>query len=384
MTHATAADLIERARTLSERIDVKPGPGREKDHCDALVAAMRADGLFAVSVPARLGGPGLDVADIAAIAYQVARQSGSAGLLYAMHASQAYSLTTHATGDWFDELQRQMLAEQLVIASGTSEKGPGGDILTSICETEPLSDGRIRLVKESPNISYIDHADLILATANHTPAGGRRKQVLIAGTVDRDAFEPGRDMALMGMKGLLNRPWKFTLEFPAEAVFAADFGAVARQTMTPSIQIFWAAVWSGIAWNALDKARRFVAEEVKPGSEVEGVMQYELTRLIDRHHMMNAMIREAIAAYEDRGAARDMGFGLSARINRVKVNCSELAVSICTGALGLIGLRGYALGGPYALAEPIADILSGPIMVSNYRLTMNTAKIERFVDESLF
>lgn len=380
-----ARDFIGRAASLSQRIAVKPGPGREREYCDALIAEMRRSELLAVSVPARLGGPGLDVAAIAAITHEIARQSGSAGLVYAMHMSQAYSLNVHAPATpWFDDLQRRMLADQLLIASGTSEKGPGGDILTSLCATEPDDDGRLKVAKESPNISYVDHADLILVTANHTREGGRRKQVLIAAEVDRAAFEMGRDTALLGMRGILNGPWKFTIRFAPDAIFKADFGAIARQTMTPSIQIFWAALWSGIVWTALDRTRRFVAAEIDPASETGQVVQYELTRLIDRHHMMNAMIRQAVAAYETREQARDMGFGLSAQINRLKVNCSELAVSICVDALALVGLRGYATGGPYSLAEPLADILSGPIMVSNYRLSMNTAKIERFVEERLY
>lgn len=383
-TRPDPEDYLALARTLSDRIEVKPGPGRERAHCDALIAEMRASRLLAVCVPERLGGPGLDVGQIAAITHEIARQSGSAGLVYAMHMSQALSLSVHASGDWFDALQRRMLEDQLLIASGTSEKGPGGDILTSICQTETAGDGSLTVVKESPNISYIDHADLILVTANHTPPGGRRKQVLIAAEVDREAFEPGRDTSFMGMRGILNRPWKFTIRFAPEAILPADFGAVARQTMTPSIQIFWAALWSGIAWTALDRAKRFVTTEIPADAEIAPVAAHELTRLIDRHHMMNTMIRSAISAYESRGEARDMGFGLSAQINRIKVNCSELGVGICTGALALIGIRGYALSGPYTLADTISDMLSGPIMVSNFRLTLNTARIERFVDEALF
>lgn len=384
MTTPAAAPFLEAARTLRERVSEKPGPGREKAYCDAIVALMREDGLFAVSVSEKLGGAGLEVADIAAITHEVARQSSEAGLLYAMHMSQAYSLSTHAEGPWFDALQKRMLAEQLIFASGTSEKGPGGDILSSICETDIQPDGSLVVVKESPNISYINHADIILVTANHKPEGGRRKQVLIAADVERDKFEPQREVDFLGMRGMVNRPWKFTITTPPEAVFSADFGAIARQTMTPSIQIFWAALWSGIVWTALDKAKRFVTNEISPGSDIEPVAQYELTRLVDKHHMMNAMIQSAVAAYETRQEARDLGFGLSAQINRIKVNCSELAVEICMGALNLIGVRGYAMGGPYAVAPAIADILSGPVMVSNYRLAMNTAKIERFVDESLY
>lgn len=379
----SADDFVARASALSEAVNVPPGPDHQKAHCDAMVAAMREAELFAVSVPARLGGADLGVRDIAHITHEIATQSGSAGLLYAMHMSQALSLTTHAAGPWFDALMKRMLAEQMVIASGTSEKGPGGDILTSICETETLDDGRLRVVKESPNISYIDHADLILVTANHR-MGKRRKQVLIAAEVDRERFESVRTLSLMGMNGLLNAPWRFTVECPEDAVFAADFGAVARQTMTPSIQIFWAALWSGIVHGILDKTRRFVTEVTDPATPAGALAARDLTQLVERHHIMNTVIRNAIQAFEARGAATDMGFGLSAAINRVKTVCSEEAVAIAMGALALTGIRGYATGGPYSLAEPIADLMSGPIMVSNTRLRLNTAQIERFVEERLF
>jgi len=379
-----ARTYVERAASLSDRIAVKPGPGREKAHCDALLAEMRRSGLMAVGVPRRLGGPELDLDTIAVITHEIARQSGSAGLAYAMHMSQALSLAAHAPATpWFDALQRRVLADQLLIASGTSEKGPGGDIFTSICCTEAEGENGLRLRKESPNISYVDHADLILVTANHHPPGGRSQQVLIAAEVDRSAFEMGRETTLLGMRGILNGPWSFTVRFPSEAIFPGGFGAIARQTMTPVIHILWSALWSGIVWTALDRTRRFLAAETDPAGEMPAVTRYELTRLVDRHHMMNAMIRQAIAAFAARDRAGDMGFGLAAQINRLKVNGSELAVSIVVDALGLVGLRGYATVGPYSLAEPLADILSGPIMVSNYRLSMNTAKIERFVDERL-
>lgn len=374
---------IELARTLTERSGAKPGPGREKEYADVLLAQMRKDKLLSVSVSERLGGPGLEVEDIARITFEISRQSGSAGLTYAMHMSQAYSVTTHGEGPFFDALQKRMIDEQLLIASGTSEKGPGGDILTSLCQIDTGPDGRMFVVKESPNTSYVDHAGLILVTANRVNEKGRKKQVLIVGDVVLNQFEPARATGFLGMQGILNRPYKFRINFDEDAIFSTDFAAVARQTMTPSIQIFWAAMWSGLAWSMVSKAKTYVSKELAPEAETTLVVQHELTRIVDLHHTMNAMIRDAIRAYQTRGAAQDMGFGLSAQINRLKVNCSEILNEIGQRSLGIIGIRGYATGGPYTLAEPIADAMSAPIMVSNFRLTMNTAKIERFVDERL-
>ena len=373
-----ATPFLDAARALSQNSGAKPGTG--KAYTDALLAQMRRDKLLSVGVLPAHGGPGLALADIARITFEIARQDGSAGLIYAMHTSQALSLAHHGTGPYFDALRARMVRDQLLIASGTSEKGPGGDILTSLCEVEDAPAGQLQITKESPNISYIDHADLILVTAMSTNDKGRRTQVLVAAKVDRDHFSAPFQASFLGMSGILNCPWKFTVTYPPEATFDASFATIARQTMTPTIQVLWAALWSGIAHHALAKAREFVARELAPDDPATHMVRNDLTRLIGKHHMLNALISEAIRAY-DAGNVADMGFALSARINRLKVEASDLAVQICQCALQIIGIRGYATGGPYSVATPLADILSAPIMVSNYRLSLNTMKIENYVDE---
>jgi acyl-CoA dehydrogenase len=363
---------------------------------------MRADRLLAVVVPAEFGGPGLGVGATARIVFHVARVSGSAGLIYAMHMSQALSVVRHGRGAFFEDFQRRMVQDQILIASGTSEKGVGGDIFGSICSVEEAAaggDGLLAVTKESPNISYVDHAGALLVSANRPTtksptAKGRRRQVLIVAEAGRTAFSASREAQFLGMRGILNKPWDFTARFPEAAIFAQDFPAIARATMTPSIQIFWAALWSGIAWTVLDRTKRFVGQELPEEGEVTPVMRHELTRLINRHYVMNALIRDAIAEYDAASApanasadasraAQGLGFGLATRINRLKIVTSECLNEICQGAIGIGGIRGYATDGPYSLAEPLADALSAPIMVSNFRLAMNTAKLESLVDETL-
>ena len=52
-------------------------------------------------------------------------------------------------------------------------------------------------------------------------------------------------------------------------------------------------------------------------------------------------------------------------------------------ALRLIGIRGYATAKLYLVAEAVADALSVRTMVSNTRLRMNIAAIEKIVEERL-
>lgn len=380
----SAPDYLALATALTAKVAMKRRPGDEKTFADALLAQIKADRLLSVVVGPDHGGPGLGLADTARITERIARQSGSAGLIYAMHMSQALSVVHHGRGPFFDALQRRMVADQLLIASGTSEKGPGGDIFTSIATVTRGDDGRISGQKESPNISYLDHAGLILLTANMANDKGKLRQVLIALDITDTAITVPYPSGFLGMRGILNQPVVADFSAPSDAVFPDLFALIARRTMTPTIQILWAALWSGIAAGVIEKARLFVEREIGADVELATIGRHDLTALINRHSEMNALIREAIAGYEGGASgAASIGFGPAAQINRLKICASDALVAICIGALRLIGIRGYAVSGPYSVAEAVADALSAPIMVSNTRLMMNTAAIEKFVEQRL-
>jgi acyl-CoA dehydrogenase len=194
------------------------------------------------------------------------------------------------------------------------------------------------------------------------------------------ALRPGRETGFLGMRGMLNRSYGFTARFGEAAIFDEPYPLIARATMTPTIHILWAALWSGMAAEALDRSRRFVAEEADEATAP--ALSLELTRLGDLHHAMNALIRDAIADQE-RPESVAVGIAATARIKRLKLLASNMVVEICIGAIKLIGLRAYALGGPYSLATLLRDALSAPIMVSNHRLATANAGIERFIEEEL-
>ncbi len=381
-------DFLARAEILIDPGSARRQPGDEKAFADLLLARMRETGLLSAAVPPEFGGPGLGLGAVARITERIARHSGSAGLIYAMHMSQVFSVVRHGSGAFFAALQERMVREQILIASGTSEKGPGGDIFTSLARVTPGPDGRLAGVKESPNISYLDQAGLILLTANMAadaagnPGGGDR-QVLIALDMKDVQVEAPHRAGFLGMRGIVNQPARLTFSAPPEAVFPTPFAPIARRSMTPCIHVLWAAMWSGIAWGAIDKARTFLRQEIAAGGEAEALARHALSRIVNRHATLNALVRAAIQACESDPTRGDIGLGAAARINRLKITGSELLVEICLEALKLIGIRAYAAGGPYSLAEAMADALSAPVMVSNTRLQMNTAAVEGFAEEAL-
>ena len=376
--------FIEASRNLGKLISVENVSGNEKPYTNAVLDAIRNEGLMSVVVPPSMGGPGLDLHSIAKINFNIARVSASAALIYAMHMSQAYCIVQHDNQSaFFDDLQRRMVRDQLLIGSATSEKGVGGDIFGSVCEIAPSADGRILLKKDCPIISYFELCGAVLITAMDKRSGGKPKQVLIAAESKDIEFVQGPEMQLTGLRGIVNRAYELNVRCDPEAIFSEGFVKIQRDTMTPVVNILWATVWSGIAWQAIDRLKRAVAKEGK--SDATSIVAFRMSALIDKHYVMNAIIRDSINEYQKLGRSQDIvkGMSFSARSARLKVVGADLLNDIVRGALDLIGMRGYALDGSYSLSELVRDALSAPLMVSNLRLTLRNSKIERYVDEVL-
>ena len=371
------------SRTLGERLAFERGPGDEKAFTDAILAQLARDRLlWVVAAGEHEEEPPLSLHETAQLTFNIARLSGSAGLIYAMHVSQALSLIRHGgQSPFFKALLSRMVRDQVLVASGTSEKGVGGDIFGSICEVEQAPSGRLSVTKESPNISYLDHAGAILITAMNTAESGEKKQVLIAAERADIELVGGRVAGFLGMRGILNSPWTLKATFDPEAIFPTAYPTIARDTMTPSIHILWASLWSGLASAALDKVKIAIAKTSTSEHEAAEIMGAELSKLADRHYTMNALIRDAAAEFDQGALEGGMGIAHTARVKRLKVVCSDLLTEICLGALGLIGLPGYAEGGPLSLSEILRDAMSARVMISNYRLLASNAKIERYLED---
>jgi acyl-CoA dehydrogenase len=242
---AQTEDPVELSRTLGQRLDLAREPGDEKAFADAILAQLAKDRLLWVVAPNDKGGTPLSIGDTARITFNIARLSGSAGLIYAMHMSQALTIVRHGRGSaFFSDFVQRLAQDQALVASGTSEKGVDGDIFGSICTIEDGLDGVLVVTKESPIISYMDHAGAILVTAMRTQANGRKSQALVAVKTEDIEFQPGPAMSFLGMRGIVNRPFAFTARFREEAIFPETYPVIARATMTPSVHIFWAALWT--------------------------------------------------------------------------------------------------------------------------------------------
>ena len=81
-------------------------------------AAVKAQRLLALLVPAKLGGEGAAVHEVADVCYRLGQTCSSTAMIYAMHQVKVACLVRHARGsEALERLLRRLCAEQLLLAS---------------------------------------------------------------------------------------------------------------------------------------------------------------------------------------------------------------------------------------------------------------------------
>ena len=91
--------------------------------------ALRNARLLSAYVPRQLGGMGLDIVQTARICEALGHYCGSSAMIYAMHSIQVACVVHHAQHEpYFRNYLRQLVDEQRLMASATTEIGTGGDL----------------------------------------------------------------------------------------------------------------------------------------------------------------------------------------------------------------------------------------------------------------
>jgi acyl-CoA dehydrogenase len=138
------------------------------------VRAARAERLLGLLVPRALGGEGASVSDVVDVCYALGRACAATGMIFAMHQIMVAITVRHSRGcEWHQRLLRRLAAEQLLLASSTTEGVGGGNLRESACAVR-VTGGRISLEKNATVISYGAEADAILTTARRSPESAHR------------------------------------------------------------------------------------------------------------------------------------------------------------------------------------------------------------------
>ena len=123
------------------------------------LAALRQHRMLGIMLPVQLGGEGASMGDIVDICYRLGQACASTAMIYAMHQSCVACVLRHGEGnDWHDEFLRRVAAEQLLLASSTTEGNAGGNVRASAAPIETTATG-ISLHRAATVVSYGAEAD---------------------------------------------------------------------------------------------------------------------------------------------------------------------------------------------------------------------------------
>jgi acyl-CoA dehydrogenase len=364
-----AASVAEAAAMDAEAVD------RDARFPQHAIDTARKQRLLGTQIPVEFGGDGASISEVADMCYTLGRACSSTAMIFAMHQTKVACLVGHGAGSaWHETLMRRVAAEQLLLASSTTEGQNGGNIRFSSAAVE-RGGAEISLVRDATVISYGAQADGIVTIARRADDAAGSDQVLLAITRDNYTLEPTLAWETLGMRGTCSAGFKLTFKGSDEQIFPEAYERIHAQTMTPVAHLCWSSVWAGIAAAAVDRAQMFVRKaargaggQMPPGAAHFTAAKMTLAKL-------RAVITVNLDTYEarehDERALSSLDFQSS--INLLKVEASELAVETVMSAMRACGLAGYRNDGDFSVGRHLRDVLSSPLMINNDRILTNIA-----------
>jgi acyl-CoA dehydrogenase len=296
-------------------------------------------------------------------------------MVFAMHHIMVAILVRHAQGsDWHCDLLRRLAADQLLIASSTTEGQGGGDLRSSACAVEQ-SGSRIALLKDATVMSYGAQADAILTTARRSAAADPSDQVIVALRKNDYELEPLMEWETLGMRGTCSAGFRLKSTGEVAQVLPEPCHKIQTETMMPVAHLTWSAVWAGLAAVAVERARRFVRRASRQGGGQLPPGAAHLTRASMSLRALRGNLASALARFETASGEPDklQSLGFQNEMNLLKVTTSESATAIVMIAMQTCGLAGYRSDGEFSISRYLRDVLSSSIMINNDRILANTA-----------
>jgi acyl-CoA dehydrogenase len=338
------------------------------------IAAVRGERLLGVAVPRELGGEGLGVGEVADVCYALGRACASTAMIYAMHQTKVACIVRHGrTSPWHQLLLRRLCAEQLLLASSTTEGQSGGDLRHSAAAVD--GETRITLERDATVISYGESADGIVTTARRAADAASSDQVLVVFLKENYRLERLNGWDAFGMRGTCSAGFKLSASGLREQILPASYEKIHSQTMMPFAHVAWSSAWGGIAAAAVERARAFVRKAAQRSGGALPPSAAHLTRASAGLRTLRSLVSAALQRFEaaspDPAALESIDFQTG--MNMLKVDASELAVSTVMSAMQACGLAGYRNDTEFSMGRHLRDILSSPIMISNDRILANVA-----------
>ena len=361
---ARAAAAAEVAARFADEVD------RDGRFPKEAFDAIREQRLLGVLIPAALGGEEASVADVVDVCSILGRACASSAMIYAMHQVKIACLVRHSGGNaWQEGLQRRIAEQQLLMASSTTEGAAGGNIRSSEAAIQTKA-SRIALERNASVISYGAHADGIVTTARRAETAASSDQVLVAFLKEDYTLERTQSWDTLGMRGTCSVGFMLRAEGEPDQILPEPYDRIHSQTMMPLAHLFWSAAWTGVAAGAVQRARAFVRKAARAAAGKLPPAAAHLTRARVSLETLRGALQAATQKFELHSTDPESltAIDVQLALNFLKVEASELAVTIVMSAMRACGLSGYRNDSEFAMGRYLRDILSSPIMINNDRI----------------
>jgi len=345
-------------------------------------AIARAQGLLGMQVPVELGGEGASVSDVADVSYMLGQVCPSTGMIFSMHSIMVAILLRHARDSaWHQGFMKRIAAEQLLLASSTTEGLGGGDVRSSSCFVAP-SGNQMSLSREATCMSYGAEADALLSTARRNADAAPSDQVLVALVKKDYRLDPIVGWDVMGMRGTASTGFSIKGGGLIDQVLPAPYETIQKHSMMPIAHLTWGATWTGAAAGAVGRARHFIRNAARHGSGQLPPGAAHLTRAVMSLRAMRAQLESALRRFEQAGTRAEVieSLDFQTTFTLLKVNLSEQSIETVLGAMRACGLSGYREEGEFSVTRYLRDVLSSAIMINNDRILANAMSPAMLVD----
>jgi acyl-CoA dehydrogenase len=369
-------DLTARARAAAEIAKVNAAAvDAEARFPSEAFAELRKQRLLGIQVPLALDGEAATIAEIADVCYILGQACSSTGLIYAMHQIKMACMVRHFKNSAaLEGILRRIAAEQLLMASSTTEGQAGGNVRSSEAAVE--HDGaHVTLERKATVISYAVEADGIVTTARRAADAAGNDQVLLVLLKADYTLERLQMWDTLGMRGTHSEGFTLRARAAAGQLMPEPYERIHAQTMVPFAHLLWGSVWAGIAAAATGKAQAFIRHVVRQSNGQMPPGAAHFTQAVSSLRTLRGVLAANLRSYErimsDEKAISSLEF--QAMITLTKVQASELAVTTVLSSLRACGLSGYRNDTEFTIGRLLRDVLSAPIMISNDRILSNLA-----------
>jgi acyl-CoA dehydrogenase len=367
---AGLVDAVRVAAAAADDVDCKA-----RFPVEAIAALKRAK-LLSCGLPEVLGGQGYRISELAVIARALGRACSAAGMVFAMHQTQALVLAKYGRSGPIADLAKQVAANELLLASATTEVTTGGDIGASTCAV--VTDGDwVQLDKNAPVISYAEYADYIGATARRNPDAAVSDQVLLLCPAADTKLERTSTWDTLGFRGTCSPGYLLSTRTAASNVVPVDYASILATTMLPASHTLWSAVWLGIADAAYAKARTTVRQAARKAPDKTVPQASLLADLTVIHQSFESMVMHEVRRYEQlaESGAEEATISFTIAMNNLKIAASTAVIEVVTETLKIVGLNGYREDHKLSMGRLLRDSFGPQLMVSNERIRLNNSNL---------